>query len=358
MTVDVLFIGAAGHIGAAVLQALKTKFPELPVAAIVRSHKDAQHLSDAYNENLTVIQGSLEECELLEAAASKARLIINCAPDVPYAEGIAALLRGLASHSSRAAPRFYIHTSGAARLWDPPNGDVEGRVWDDVADVDSLPASADATHAPTDMQVAAAASPSAGVHTAIISPCFVIGRSPSRAHAAPITFPHWMDVVRAVGGPFTVASGRNVTSFVDTEVLAGLYVRLVEDALRYVVGGVDAVPDENVWGARAYYFASTLELSMREFNDRYLVPALKRSAAAAWLKKEEATELSVDEVCKIVMGRFGDAAEAGLWSRHIAQGFGTSMRTRPTRATKYLGFPFGEGLPGLDAAVAAMLRKI
>jgi hypothetical protein len=167
-----------------------------------------------------------------------------------------------------------------------------------------------------------------------------------------------MDVIRAVGGPFTVASGRNVMSFVDTEVLAGLYVCLVEDALRYVAGGVDAVPDENVWGPRAYYFAATLEMSMREFNNQYLVPALKRSAAAAWLKKEETTELSVDEVCEVVMRRFGDAAEAGLWSRHIAKVFGTSMRTRPTRASRYLGFSFGGGLPGLDAAVAAIIREI
>ncbi|KAK4239509.1 hypothetical protein C8A03DRAFT_32460, partial [Achaetomium macrosporum] len=303
MTANVLFLGATGHIGAAVLQALKAIFPELPVSAIVTSKGHFQSLSDTYRENFFIIKGSLGEYNLLVTEASKTCLVINCAP-VPYTEGIAALFRGLASGSSPTTPVFYIHTSGAARIWDPPNGDVEGRVWDDVA---------------------TAASSSSGEHTAIISPGFVVGRSPSRTHAVPITFPDWMHVVRTVGGPFTVASGRNVTSFVDTEALAGLYVRLAEDALRYIAGegGGIAAPDENVWGPRAYYFASTLEVPMREFNDRYLIPALKKTAAGAWLKKETTTELSVEEVYQIVMGRFDDGVEAGIWSRHIAEAFGT-----------------------------------
>lgn len=41
----------------------------------------------------------------------------DCAPDVFQDRGITALLTGLATSSSPTTPKFYIHTSGAARIW-------------------------------------------------------------------------------------------------------------------------------------------------------------------------------------------------------------------------------------------------
>ncbi|KAK3348799.1 hypothetical protein B0T25DRAFT_546548 [Lasiosphaeria hispida] len=350
MALQAFFIGASGHIGAAVLQALKHSFPNLPITALVRSKKDIDPLRESYGDSVRTSQGSLEDLKLLEAEAAKAQLIINCAPDVPYTRGIAALLRGLAVSPS---PTFYIHTSGAARIWDPPNGDAEGRTWDDIEDVDALPVIA--THAATDIQVASASS--GAVYTAIVSPSFVVGRTPSRSHNPPITFPDLMHVVKHVGGPFTVAGGRNVTGFIDTENLADLYIRLTRDAMRHLVGEKTGVPDDNIWGPRAYYFASTLEISFRDFNEQYLVPSLRRVGAEAFLENGP-TQLTVAEVVDIIMERHGGGVAAELWTRHIAEGFGTAMRVRGTRAKKFLGFEAVEGLPGLDDAVRAVLREI
>ncbi|KAK0724441.1 hypothetical protein B0H67DRAFT_567978 [Lasiosphaeris hirsuta] len=350
MALHALFVGASGHIGAAVLQALKGAFPNLPITALVRSKEDIEHLRESYGDSVSIAQGSLEDLDLLEAEAAKSQIVINCAPDVPYTLGIAALLRGLATSPS---PVFYIHTSGAARIWDPPNGDVEGRTWDDIEDFDALPTTA--THARTDIQVGSASSGS--VYTAIVSPTFVIGRTPSRSHNPPITFPDLMHVVKHVGGPFTVTSGRNVTGFIDTENLADIYVRLARNAIEHIVAGESSVPDEKIWGPRAYYFGSALEISFREFNERYLVPSLRRAGAETLLKNGSA-QLTIEKVVEIIMGRHDGGLAAELWTRHIAEGFGTAMRVRGTRAKKYLGFEPVEALPGLDDAVRAVLREI
>ena len=155
----------------------------------------------------------------------------DCAPDVSHTKGIASLLTGLSSSTS--PPKFYIHTSGAARVWDAPDGSTPGRVWDDIADFDSFPTAA--THAAEDTQVFSSASPT--LHTAIVSPGFVVGRSPSRTHTAPIIFPYLLRGVRNIGGGFVSGEGKNVTAFVDNAVLAQIYVALVTDALRILEGG-------------------------------------------------------------------------------------------------------------------------
>ncbi|KAK4450272.1 hypothetical protein QBC34DRAFT_461650 [Podospora aff. communis PSN243] len=347
MAARVLFIGASGNIGAAVLEALVAAHPELLIEALVRSEQDSIFVKESYPKNISTSQGGLDDLVILEEKASQADIVINCAPDVPYAKGFASLLAGLSSSTS---PKFFIQTSGAARIWDAPDGSTPGRVWDDIADFDSFPSLT--THAETDTQVFAAAS--ATLHTAIVSPTFVVGRSPSRTHTAPITFPYILRTVRDVGGGFVSGEGKNMTGFVDNQVLAEIYVALVADALRIIKGGdVNA----EVWGPRAYYFASSLELSFREFVEDYLLPSLKRCGGENLLRNDEIKEIAQEDLTAMVIGSLG-GIEA-LWSRHIAEGFGTAMRVRASRAQKYLGVDVkGKGLPGLDDAVRATLRDL
>jgi hypothetical protein len=34
---------------------------------------------------------------------------------------------------------YYLHTSGAALIWDEPDGSIAGeRVWDDITDIDTI----------------------------------------------------------------------------------------------------------------------------------------------------------------------------------------------------------------------------
>ncbi|KAK1753312.1 hypothetical protein QBC47DRAFT_416003 [Echria macrotheca] len=357
MSPQIFLIGASGHIGAAVLQALKAAYPDSKIEALVRSEDDSKDIRERYHTTVNTIQGSLSDLGVVEAAASQAQIVINCAPDVPNSEGISAILRGLSSSPS--PHKFYIQTSGAARVWDaPPNGNTPGaKIWDDISDLDSLPTNT--THAEQDVQVqTASASTSAGVHTAIISPTFVLGRSPSRTHKAPIVFPFLVNVIREVGGLFTVDRGENVMGFVDTEALAGLYLALVADAVAVLDGRKEVDGEEEVWGARGFYFAASLEMSFREFVEKWFGPALERAGAGGLLGTDGTKEVTVERVTEIIMGKLGSGIVETLWSRHIAEGFGTSMRVRGTRAEKVLGYRWVEGLPGLGDAVEAVLEVV
>lgn len=81
-----------------------------------------------------------------------------------------------------------------------------------------------------------------------------------------------MHVTRQQGQAFVVEQGKNLTTFVDTEELAGLYVLLVGDALRCIRG--EKQVDENIWGEKGYFFAGGWEVSMREFIVDWLLPVL------------------------------------------------------------------------------------
>jgi hypothetical protein len=257
-------------------------------------------------------------------------------------------LKGLAASTSR-SPKFFIQTSGGARIWDPPDGFTPGRVWDDITDFDALPSSG--THAATDTQVLSAASPT--LHTAVVSPSFVVGKSRSLTHSAPTIFPYLLKTVLALEGLFVSGEGKNVTTFVDNAVLAELYVALVSDALRIMNGGE---VDNEVWGPSAYYFAASLEVSFREFVENYLLPSMKRCGMEEWHKSDGVKQVAQDELTRAVLGNLDEKSLQALWSRHIAEGFGTAMRIRPSRARKYLGVDMAnKGLPTLDDAVLATL---
>lgn len=356
MSPRLLLIGASGHIGAAVLELIHKAHPNLAIAVLVRSRSDAKQVEVAYDNNVKTVQGSLEDLNLVEREAAVSDLVINCAPDVPHTAGLTFLLRGLAANNAK---KFYIHTSGAARIWPAPSADIHGpaftRTWDDLADLNSLPS--DTTHAAQDILVQSASRDNRNVFTAIVSPSFVVGKSPSVTHKPPIIFPDMVHVIREAGGVFTVATGENKTTFVDTEDLARLYLLLVHDALR-LLEDQDAAPDGEMWGERAYYFADSIELSFRETMSGHLGPVLRKHTD--WIITEEVAQLSLEKVVGSILGRVQNAGVdfegANLWSRHIAEGFGTAMRVRGSRARKYLGWK-PERRVDWEAAVRAMVAE-
>ncbi|KAK0750133.1 hypothetical protein B0T18DRAFT_408308 [Schizothecium vesticola] len=356
MEPNVFFIGASGNIGASVLAAVLAAHPDLSIDALVRSETDARDLKETYGTSVTATIGSLAELDLLETKAAEATIVIYCAPDVFQDPGIAALLAGLAKSSSPTTPKFYIHTSGAARIWDPPNGSIPGpRIWDDTLDLADFPSSPTTTHATTDALVASFPYPH--VHTAIVSPSFVVGRSPRHTHAAPIIFPYLLGAMQRAGGAFVIDQGRNKSSFVDNGELARVYVALLEDAVRILTSG--AAPRPEVWGPEGYYFASGLEVEWRGFVEGYLVPALRRCGGGVLAPEGKGTrEMEMGEVVQMMRGMIGDGETAGVWSQHIAEGFGTAMRVRATRAERELGVKVGTGLEGLDDAVRVTLEMI
>lgn len=157
--------------------------------------------------------------------------------------------------------------------------------------------------------------------------------------------------MRRAGGAFVVDQGRNMSGFIDNDELARVYVALVEDAL-----ASGAPPRKEVWGPEGYFFASGVEVEWRGFVEGWLVPAVRRCGGGGLMPEGKGTrEMEMGEVVRMMEGMIGEGGEADVWSRHIAEGFGTAMRVRATRAERELGVRLGEGLDGLDEAVRVTL---
>ncbi|KAK4173313.1 hypothetical protein QBC36DRAFT_348861 [Triangularia setosa] len=336
-------IGASGHIGAAVLRALHATQPELSIRALVRRLEDVDHLEPLYHGAVPSVLGSLEDVDIVAKEAAKAQLAIS---------GLRPRLRPPPLHplhlpSLQPLPPKVPHTNLRCSPYLFPSLRINPhpKTWDDITDLNALPT--DTTHASENMAI----STFPGIHplshhAAIVSPTLVIGKSPSVRHKHPITFPDLMHVTREHEWVFFLEEGRNITTFVDTEDLAELYVLLVNNAVGYIQG--EKAVGEDIWG----------EKSMREFTLHWLLPALERNEEGRkWLGNQEGKqvkELEFDEVVGCIAGRLnGQGVE--LWSRHIAEGFGTTMRLRGLRGKKYLGWePRGE--VKLDEAVEAVVR--
>ncbi|KAH9883279.1 hypothetical protein F4778DRAFT_737687 [Xylariomycetidae sp. FL2044] len=360
--VAVLLIGSTGHIGGAALNELVKTYPSIiDITAVVRSEKDLDILEKQYDgyANVKFVTGDLKDPERMEKLASNATIVLNCGPDTNNDAAISALLRGLAAQDK---PAYYVSTSGADIIWDAPTGEVEGRVWDDVAHIEELLALAQAARASNRL---VAAANTAFLRTAVVAPCWVMGASPSSAtHPTPLTFPDLLYIVKALDAGFTIAKGVNRASFVDVRELGRLYAALVGDALRRLLaagehqqeGARDETETEEeaeAWGPKAYYFGENMEASMREFMRDHLVPALRASGdAAAYPSTDEIKEITIDVALDAVLGRLGEGAKASS-NRWRVLVYGANMRARGTRAQKALGFEWSRGG---DAGIAEGVR--
>ncbi|UPK92485.1 hypothetical protein LCI18_003420 [Fusarium solani-melongenae] len=319
------------------------------------------------NPNIKVQEGDLGDYDILEKQASIASIVISksplsrygdstltqdpppdCGPDLFHNNSISALLRGLSSQTNRSV--FYIGTTGAARVWDE-SGALNSRVWDDVNDIDEILSLA-TTHAETDTLVLS--SNTANLRTALISPGYVIGVSPSKSHPLPSSYPDLFRVLRQLGTGFFIGEGNARISLVETGLLAALYVRLVGDALQRISRADVQDNNTSAWGPQAYYFAANTEYSIRDFI-QIAFQAMRAQGGSVLTISDEMKSVSREEVVKLVEERINDSPYADVWADFIAKMYSVNMRVKGTRAEKMLGFKW-EGNDGVAESVRSYLN--
>lgn len=105
--------------------------PDLSIDALVRSKTDVQHHKETYGTSVTTTIGSLADLDLLETKAAEATIVICPSPlpqvglnppPNPHTQQRLRPGRLPRPRHHRAPlgphhPKFYIHTSGAARIW-------------------------------------------------------------------------------------------------------------------------------------------------------------------------------------------------------------------------------------------------
>lgn len=326
-------VGGTGHAGGAVLDLLLQKHPQVKVNVLVRDEAKAARLRNKYPTVETTL-GDLSSHQTLQDEARSADVVINAAPDITHGDGISAILAGL-KDSTRARKGFYLHVSGAATFYTKdPNGTKEGRVWDDVADMDEILALDQSyTHIPTDNLVRGA---SPDVHVAILAPVGIGGISPSLEHPMPLTTGPLLTTARAFGSGFQIARGENESGWIHVLDLARAMLLLVDNAL-------DALRDASVepaepagfplWGTRAYYFVRAEDISFHDLQTALVAP-LHRHGVVPSEEIKSVTHTQAARTCLAGSTEFDPdmpLPPPDSWVIHLATWFGINMLVHPRR---------------------------
>lgn len=231
---------------------------------------------------------------------------------------------------------------------------MEGRIWDDVADTDEMRAMPESVSHVTGDNIVLGASTSL-LHTAIVSPSWVMGISPSITHPTPITLPDLLQVVKGLGSGVIISKGINRLSFVHVKELARLYVALVDDALnRLRTGQHDDMASLEAWGPKAYYFGANMETSFLELMRDHVLPALK-TYEAPYPLSDEINQITLAEALESVMERLGDDAKPDQ-NRWRVEQYAVPMRARGTRAEEVLNLQWAGGDAGISEAIRLFLQ--
>jgi nucleoside-diphosphate-sugar epimerase len=168
---------------------------------------------------------------------------------------------------------------------------------------------------------------SSAVNVAIVSPTVVYGLSRSLGKKVPITVRDIVATVKQLSMGFTWGDGKNILGYIHVDDLAGIYVRLVADAI-----DKSAQREYQLWGPQAYYFATGEEMTFTTYMEA-LVNILRKNFI---LGSEVIRDFSV----------MGNTVEREMVDKIAAvHGCGMSVRCRSERAeTLLLWKPQGPSL--------------
>ncbi|RDW91574.1 hypothetical protein BP5796_02739 [Coleophoma crateriformis] len=242
----VFVTGAAGYLGGNTVLRLLEKHPDANLALLVRDESQGKILS-SYWPNVEIVQGSLDDVELMRREAAKSDVVLQTA-SADHAPSAIALIEGLAQHKPN--PGYFIHVSGTGMLHDVSNGygNLAERVYSDISElkeVTSLPIEGN-IHRDVDAAVLAAHE-ATNVPVAIISPPTIhgVGKGPVKNRSLQIPFLTEAIIKRGKG--FQVLEGQNMWSHVHIDDAADAFIVLVEEALKPNGGNAQ-------WGDEGYYF--------------------------------------------------------------------------------------------------------
>ena len=227
----IFMTGATGYIGGSVATALLARGHE--ITGLVRS---AERADQARAEGIEPVMGSLDDGDVLTAAAQAADVVINTA-NADHGPSADALVAALAGSGKR-----LLHTSGSSIVGKPDGGELCDDVFDE--ETDFTPSSGRAARLEINRRVLAGAE--AGVHAVIICPSLIYGLG-TGATKHSMQVPWLIDLAREDGAAKHIGPGANTWSNVHIDDLVTLYLLALENA-----------------PAGAFYFAENGENSMRE----------------------------------------------------------------------------------------------
>ncbi|KAK0664370.1 dTDP-glucose 4 [Lasiodiplodia hormozganensis] len=350
----IFLTGATGYIGGDALHALYRAHPEYQISALVRDPAKSADVFAKEYPNVRIVQGSLDDGDLVADEAAKADVVLNLAA-TSHLPSVKSIHQGLkkASTSRSGKPAHWLQISGAtvlacgeiaSKTFGEPSDKVyhdleSGEIW---AQVKKYPSRA------VDNYIHDVATQDAGtVNTALLVGPIIFGAGRGPGNRRSIQIPELARTAIERRRAWQVGRGLSVWDHVHVQDLSGITLRLVERA----VGGGD---QSGLWGEDGVYFAGVGHLVfvvVRSANAglRLLTQAFadisRRIAAVAYALGLADSSDAVDAL---------PPAEADKLVGHASILLGTNARCDARRAVEKLGWSPKE--QSLEQAIEETVR--
>lgn len=149
--------------------------------------------------------------------------------------------------------------------------------------------------------------------------------SHSSDHHFPLILPDLIQAIRHLNSGFTISSGKNIWGHIHVKDLAQLYLLLLSHALNLTSSETNGVTNGHAqngsisngsspeaWGPKAYYFASSHEVSFLDLQIS-MAQALRKFGV---LENENITQINIAKAEKATGATEKDDSEA-TWARHV-----------------------------------------
>ncbi|CAH0038341.1 unnamed protein product, partial [Clonostachys rhizophaga] len=251
--------GASGYIGGDLLYLIAKRHPEYRVTALVRNTTQIETISRFPNK-VQVVQGTLDDENILEREASDADIVLNLASS-SHVKSVQAIHRGLLSKLDRGEkPPYWIQISGGAavvstevanRNWEP--GTESDYIWDDLDGIAAIKSiiRSNPTRA-VDNYMMSVAQSSSYIKTAVVYPPIIYGSGRGPVNQRSVQIPDLAEASLKRRQAFTLGPGVNRWGNIHIRDLSEMILRLIEKA-------VERHTDNDVWGQDGIYLTGVGE---------------------------------------------------------------------------------------------------
>lgn len=260
----VLFLGATGYVGAAVLSKLIALPNNFTYTCMTRSEDKAKKLESLRDGRIKGVVGTFEDAELIEKLASEADITFNCADSDDVGLNKAVLAGARKRKAATGHRPILIHTSGTGTLIDDAKGQYPTEVvYSDLREnptatpplrfIASLPDTA--FHRKIDLMIVAA-DQKAEIRSWINLPGTIYGIAKNEVVDAGVGNPRSRQIPDLVNASIKrkragmIGGGQNIWPNVHIDDVADLQIKLLEYALSGKKGK---------HGGAGYYFAESGE---------------------------------------------------------------------------------------------------
>ncbi|KAI0056499.1 NAD-binding protein [Artomyces pyxidatus] len=221
-------LGATGYIGGSLLVALRERYPDLAITALVRN---AAYVEKIRATGATVLQGSFADIDIITEQSYLSDFVFNTA-DADDVSVTTAILAGAKRRVDEGKPKnVLIHTSGVAVFLAATGGtyDPNGRVWNDNSEEDIRSITTSMLHGQVDVPIMEAGL-AGHVENYIICPGAIVGAGRGPVNNGSNFFKGVVQAMTAMQRAVYVGEGLGHFGFVHLDDVIDLYLRVFERA--------------------------------------------------------------------------------------------------------------------------------